>query len=251
MKGKPLVILGVTFLIILAIGFILIRPVAATIWSSWKSLKKAETDLKTVEEKKQILTSLKENQDLATVGDIALKYIPIDSQSGQLVIELTAVAQSNNLKVEETSLEKNKDSSSTPKEESTASPKGGTPSPTTSGQATNLGQVKEVEFSMKLSGTYNDFINFLREIESSARLITLNDMSMQMTSASGTQAAAFSVQISGVAYYKPAVSIEKTIANLNISEATIKHFLDLKTYGQPINLPTESGFGRTNPFEGY
>ena len=250
MKGKPLVILGVTFLIILAIGFILIRPVAATIWSSWKSLKKAETDLKTVEEKKQILASLKENKDLASVGDIALKYIPIDSQSGQLVIELTAVAQSNNLKVEETSLEKNKESS-TPKEESTASPKGGTPSPATSGQATNLGQIKEVEFSMKLSGTYNDFINFLREIESSARLITLQNMAMQMTAASGTQAASFSAQITGVAYYKPAVSIEKTIANLNISEETIKHFLDLKTYGQPINLPTESGFGRTNPFEGY
>lgn len=245
MKSKPITILGVTILIIAAVVFFLIKPVVSSLWSAWKSLENAKEDLKTVEEKRQILEILEKNKELSSVGQIALKYIPKGSESGQLVIELTAIAGANNLKVEETSMEKSKESTSTATGETTAKT---SPAPQASPTKTTS-DIKEVEFSMKLSGTFTDFMNFLRAIDTSSRLISLKNIALQMSKTA--EQATFAAQIAGVAFYKSDVSISNTIDNIQVSDDTIRKFLNLKTYGLPINLPAESGFGRTNPFEGY
>jgi len=246
MKSKPITILGVTILIIAAVVFFLIKPVINSLWSAWTSLENAKGDLKTVEEKRQILEILEKNKDLPSVGQIALKYIPEGSESGQLVIELTAIAGANNLKVEETSMEKSQESTSTPTPEETTTKSSPTPqvSPTKTSS-----DIKEVEFSMKLSGTFSDFMNFLRAIDTSSRLISLKNLALQMSKTA--EQSTFAAQIAGVAFYKSDVSIPNTIDNIKVSDDTIRKFLNLKSYGLPINLPAESGFGRTNPFENY
>ena len=110
MRSKPIIILLVTFIIISLIGFFVIRPVVSSIWSSWRSLEQARTDLKSVEEKKKILEALKDNPDLSSVGEIALKYIPQESASGELVVEIAAIASANNLTIEEITMERKKES---------------------------------------------------------------------------------------------------------------------------------------------
>lgn len=247
MKNKPItIIIIISLILIVGIIFFLIRPVVTSVWSSWNELNNTKEDLKNVEAKVNVLQDLKNNQDINNVAQIALKYIPNETEAGELVIELTAMAQTNNLKVEETSMEKSKQTSKPQEETATPSP-GGTPSEDKTGGA------KEVEFSMKLSGTYPDFMSFLRSVETSARLIVIKNLALQMATETvgNEQKSTFATQIAGVAYYKNDLTIENTLDNVKISENTLKKFLNLKTYGIPINLPTESGFGRTNPFEGY
>lgn len=252
MRSKPITIILITLIVVAAICFFLIRPVTTSIWASWKGLQQARSDLTNLAEKKQILEALKNNPDLANVGGIALKYIPQESDSGELVVELAAIANNNNLKVEEMSMEKSQETK-TSEEVTTPTPKS-TTSTQASPATSTTGGAKEVDFSMKLSGSFGDFLNFLRGVESTSRLISLESIALQMnTTTTGQQQpqAALSAQIKGVAYYKPDVSLEPILANINVSQETIDKFLNLKPFGSPINLPTESGFGRTNPFENY
>jgi len=247
MRSKPIIILLVTFIIISLIGFFVIRPVVSSIWSSWRSLEQARTDLKSVEEKKKILEALKDNPDLSSVGEIALKYIPQESASGELVVEIAAIASANNLTIEEITMERQKESTAQTEEQTTKENKA-TPTPQVS--AEKKSEFNEVEFALKVSGTYNDLVNFLRGIESSSRLIAINKFALQM-SQNAENKGALSSQMSGAAFYKTDISLEKNLQNIQVLTETIEKFLNLKTFGSPINLPTESGFGRTNPFENY
>ncbi|KKQ18308.1 MAG: hypothetical protein US31_C0006G0039 [Berkelbacteria bacterium GW2011_GWA1_36_9] len=244
MKNKPILIIAITFFVILGIVIFLIRPVVSSILVSWRDLNQTKENLKKVEEKKQVLEALKSNQDLTKVADIAEQYIPKEEASGQLIIELTAMAQGNNLKVEQTSIEKSKD---TPKDTTTDT----TTSPTPATSSTPaVSQIKTVDFTENLNGSYVDFINFLKALETSSRLILINNISIQAKTEAG-KAPSFNFQLAGSAYYKSKVDLEQNLANIKITEETLNKFLDLKSYGQPINLPGESGFGRTNPFETY
>lgn len=249
MKNKPLLIIIITCVVVAGIIMFLIKPVISSVLTSWKDLSQAKENLKTVEEKKQVLESLKTNQDLTKVADIAEKYIPKEENSGQLVIELTAMAQSNNLKIEQTSIEKAKNTATTDNADTTgkATP---SPSPNTSATPDAASQIKTVDFTEKLNGSYPDFINFLKAVETGSRLILIKNISMQTKIEAG-KPMSFNIDISGSAYYKTKISIEQNLNNIKITEETLTKFLNLKSYGQPINLPGESGFGRPNPFENY
>lgn len=250
MKSKPITILAVTFLIVAAIIFCLIRPVISSIWDSWRNLEKARAELQNIEEKKKILEALKNNPDVSSVGQIALKYIPKDTESGELVVELAAIAQTNNLKVEEITMEKSKETPK-PEEETEATKKS---SPTPQITPTNTSGIKEVTFSIKVSGAYTDLIAFLRGIESSSRLIAIKNLALQVNQSQNKDtpnAITLSSQMSGTAYYKTEILKEETIQNIQVTQDTIDKFLNLKTFGSPINLPAEQGSGRSNPFENY
>lgn len=252
MKNQKLIIIGITTLVVLGISFFLIKPVVTSVWISLKNYSQAKSELKALNEKKQILAELQENPNLKNVSEIAQNYIPKDTESGQLVIELTAMARANNLKVEQISLEKSKTSTSTT-EEATPTPAAKTnasPTPTPSGSANPTGDAKPVDFSLQVSGSFNDFLNFLNTVETSSRLISLKNITMQQKVGTD-KSVTFSAQISGSAFYKNKITVESTNDNLKISDDIINKFLNLKAYGQPIDLPTESGFGRSNPFEGY
>ena len=249
MKSKPAVILGITFLLVAGIVFLFIWPVASSIWQSWQGLKETKANLKEIEETKQVLNALKNNQQLANVGEIAKKYLPEDQEAGQLVIELTAMAEANHLKVEQTTLEKSKEEPK--KEEETAkSETKKSPTPTPGGSPTPAEKAKTVDFTVKISGTFADFMNFLKSIETSSRLIAVKDIAME-SKAEKDKPTAFSAQMTGSAYYKKEVTLEKNLENLKLAQETLDRFFNLKTYGQPINLTGEEGFGRTNPFENY
>lgn len=239
MNSKPITILAITIIVIGAIIFFFIRPVVSSVWTSWKNLEKSRQEIQDVERKKQIIEEIKNNPQLKDIANIALKYIPQESESGQLVIELTAIASTNNLIVEQTSMDQKASQQTT------------TPSPGASASP-ETAAIKEIQFTMGLSGAYNDFLNFLAAVDSSSRLIALRTLTLNRQETTNEQGQAnFKAQISGSAYYKADVSIAKTIDNLKVPDETIRKFLNLKSYGLPINLTTEAGFGRSNPFEGY
>jgi len=223
---------SVTLAILLITGIFYLWPTISNTWQIYQKEKKAKIDLSDAAKKKDILDNLSKNDKLKNVYSIAANYIPENQDSGDLVIELTAIAGQSNLKVTQFSLDSavvaksNNDNTSAPKEKATS-------------------DAGEVKFSLKIEGSFADYKNFLKNTETGSRLISFTTMSLSQAEGS------FSAQVSGKAYYKKASTLESTLANINIPQATIDRFISLKTYGTPINLPTETGFGREDPFAAY
>jgi len=249
MKSNSLLIISLTIIIILGIIFLFIKSPATTILKAWQDLKHSEQDLKQSEERNKITADLKQKKDeINRIATIAEKYIPKDSESGDLILELTTIANNYNLKVEKTSLEKSQTTKESSEETtSTTNKEKSTPQPSTSPSASS-GGVQNVDFTMSLSGSFTDYLEFLKNVETSTRLIVIKSMTIQMGQEEGKPV---TFQLVGTAFYKLKVTIADNLDNIKVSQETINTFLNLKTYAQPINLPQESGFGRTNPFENY
>lgn len=238
------IFIGVSALIFIAIGFFFSRPNVTSAWQTYTQIQTAKNDLDAAAKKKEILTTLSKNNQLSNLYDIATKYIPESGDSSGLVIALSAMAGESNLKVDQLTFETappaggaKADTTDTTKTETPAA----TSTNTSDKSATTTG-VQEIKFNMTVSGTFPDFLNFLKSVESSSRLITFSKMSFSQSDTT------FQAQLSGTAYYKKGNSLETTLENIKISQDTINKFQNLKSYGTPINLPTESGFGRTDPF---
>lgn len=206
-------------------------------WKIYKEIQTAKSDLDGVAKKKEVLTTLANNNQLGNLYDVAAKYIPENQNSSELVIGLSAMASESKLGVDQLSFDSITAEKTTTDSDKTATTK----APDTAGSETNAG-TKELTFSMTVSGTFPDFLNFLKNTETSSRLITFTKMSFSQSDK------AFMAQLSGTAYWKKGNTLETTLDNIKISKGTIDKFQNLKSYGTPINLPTESGFGSTNPF---
>lgn len=239
MNRTSWIILLCTVVICIGIGFFFSWPQTNSTWKVYSETKNAKKELTEISKKKDVLTNLSKNNQLTNLFNIASNYIPEIQKSGELVIELTAIAGQNNLKVEQVTL----DTGETPSAADDATDTATTDKTAAATPAADPNAISEIKFSMKVSGGFNDFLNFLKTTETSSRLITISAMDL-------TQAeTGFSAQIAGKTYYKKGTNLEQNLANVKISQETIDKFQNLKTYGTPINLPTESGFGRVNPFD--
>lgn len=220
-----------TTIICLGIGFFFTKPYAMSAWKIRKEIQTAKNDLNQISKRKEVLTALSKNNQLDNLFDIASKYIPEGDNSSELVIGLSAMAGESKLGVDQLTFD-----SAPPKPAATNTTTAPTPG------ATNIA-TKELTFSMTVSGNFPDFLNFLKSTEKSSRLITFTKMSFSQSDK------AFIAQLSGTSYWKQGNDLETTLDNIKISKETIEKFQNLKSYGTPIDLPTESGFGRVNPFE--
>lgn len=230
----------ITLLICSVISFFLIRPVVSSSWKTYKDTQAAKKDLDEISKRKEVLNELSKNSQLSSLYDTAVTYIPQDSNSGALVIELSAIANNAKMKVEQVSLESTA-APTTPQEDTSKTKPDNSKTPTPAPTENTATAISEIPFTMKLTGTFTDFQKFLQDIETSSRLITISGMNLSQNEAGLT------VSISGKTYWKKGSNLEKTLANIQISKETIELFKNLKTYGTPIN-PAESGFGRTDPF---
>jgi len=234
-----------TVAICAVIGFFFIKPVVTSTWKTYKSNQQAKKDLSDASGLKDALLKLAKNNQLNSLYSIASSYIPQTGDSGTLIIELSGAAEQANMTVEGISMESAQPTGQQQQDQTTAS--GGnnqTQSTTSQSNTTNSG-LQELPFTMKVSGAFTDFMDFLQNIDTSSRLISITALSLSQ------QNNAFSADITGKAYWKKGTDLQNTLANIQISQETIDKFQNLKTYGQPINLPQESGFGRTDPFAGF
>jgi len=233
------IIVITTIVIIALVGFFFIWPKANSSWKIYKQEAQAKKDLEDVSKRKDVVAELSKTNELSSLYDIASKYIPEEANSGDLVIQLTAMANDAKLTVDQISLETEAKPKTTTGEDTTTN----TTTQTTT--SSNTSDIKEVGFNLKVSGTFADFLNFLKSVETSSRLISISAMNLIQAQDK------FSADIKGKAYWEKGVSLEKNLANISIPQETISKFKNLKTFGNPINLPTEQGFGRPDPFAGF
>ena len=244
-----LVFISVTILIVFAISYFYLSPKLSSAWQNYKEIKKSQETLKEISQKKDILVKFSRDKKVSDAYTIASNYIPEEEKSGDLVIGLSEMTKQSNLKVEQISFDKVATSSSSSTSSSTdtnANSNSDTKGNTSSSTDNKSSKVSEINFSMKVSGTFADFMLFINNLEKSSRLVTINSMDL-------TQAIdkSFSAQLEGKAYYQKTADLDTSLAAINISQDIINKFKNLKSYGQPINLQTESGFGRPDPFSTY
>lgn len=242
MNRAGLMVIGLTVLIIGAFSFFFCWPLIRDGLQIYQETKKAETQLADLSTKKEVLTKLSQNNQLAQLKTIASKYIPEEVDSSGLILELSAIANQNQLTVEQTSL--NTQPVATKKtEDSNNSTNQQNSNQNNQNQNSQASNAQTVDFNLRLSGTYTDFIKFLAGTESSSRLISLSSLNLSQSDKN------FVATVSGKAYWKVAIAQESTLTNITISEDVINKFLNLKTFSIPLNLTKDEGFGRSNPFE--
>lgn len=236
-----IIFIATTVLIVFAVFYFYLNPSLNSAWLNYKEIKKSQDTLKGISQKKEILQKLSLNNQLTDAYTIASNYIPEQEDSGDLVIGLSEMAKQSKLTVEQISFDKPTAKSSEGSD--TAKQTDNTASNTQTASNTDF---KEIEFSMKVSGTFTDFLTFINNLEKSSRLVTITAMDL-------TQSAdkAFGASIKGKAYWQKTANLDTSLTAINISPDIINKFKNLKSYGQPINLQTESGFGRPDPFSTY
>lgn len=244
MNRTSWVFIATATLICLLLGFFFSRPNVTGAWKTYKETQSAKSELDKVSKKKDALATLSKNTQLSNTYDIAQKYIPENQDSSGLVIALSALATGSKLGVD--ALTFNTVTTPAVAADTSANNSAAAASTTTtpSGTATTAtgGSIKEVTFDMTISGAFPDFLNFLKNTETSSRFITFTKMSFSQSDKS------FIAQLSGTSYWKQGSALESTLENIKITQNTIDKFQNLKSYGTPINLPTENGFGNSNPF---
>jgi len=240
MNLASITVITLTVLIIGAFSFFFCWPLVRDGIKIYKETKKAETDLADLSTKKELLTKLSQNNQLTELKTIASKYIPQEVDSSGLILELTAIANQNQLLVEQTSL--NTQVATVKKQEDSDTSQSNNNNQSNTKQ-TDQAAAQTVNFNLKVNGTYADFIKFLAGTETSSRLISLDSLGLSQTDKS------FTASISGKAYWKVVSTQESTLANIKISDDVISKFKNLKTFSAPLTLTKDEGFGRNNPFE--
>jgi len=220
MTRKSQIFIAVTALICLGFGFFFSKPKIANAWQTYREIQNTKKDLSQTAQKKEVLSALSKDNLLNNLYDIAAKYIPSDQNSSELVMSLSALAGQSNLSVDQLTFD----------DAASADTK------------TTETSMKESTFSMTVSGTFSDFLNFLKNAETSSRLITFDNMNFSASNS------VFTAQFSGTAYWKTANALTATLENIKVSPDTINKFQNLKSYSTPTNVNVESGFGRTDPF---
>lgn len=224
MNRAVLSIWGITVLICAAIIIFGLWPSITQDLNTINETKNAKAKLDEASRMKETLNNLNKNNELANLVVTAKNYIPEDAQSGELILELTAMAGKTNLSVEQLALEADKPAA-------------------TSGSNTSAPTASEIGFQLTLSGTFENFSQFLKLTETSSRLITIQSLNMNQAPEK------FTAEIVGKSYYKKATVFSGNIADITISTATIQKLQNLKTYANPIDTQNEAGFGRVNPFD--
>lgn len=237
MNRNMVIIIITSALVFGALIIFQIRPNVIDAWKIIQDTRIIKKEVNSATGKEKVLAVLAKDARINTIYDIAAKYIPETQSSGELVIELSAIANQNNLKVKKVSLETTPSPSRNVSTDETDT-KETQPTPETSNEP-----LKQLKFSLTLDGSFPDFLNFIKSAETSSRLITFSTLNLNRTTDNLT------AEISGVAYYKPKTTLKDELEDIQVSQATINQFQNLKTFGTPINLPTESGFGRVNPFD--
>lgn len=246
MNRTSWIFIGTALLILAISGFFLFRPITLSDWQTYRATKSAEKELEEISKKKEVLTNLAKDNQLKNLREIAAKYIPEEAKSSELILELTAMAEQNKLQIEQVSLESKKPTDKKDEDTSASSTSSTTSSPSSSTSSSNQpaapGGSQEISFTLKVRGTFGDFIGFLKSAETASRLVAIKGLTLAYDDKG------FSAQVSGKSYWKQSETKEKTLVNISVTKETIEKFQNLKTYSLPINLTHEEGFGRTDPF---
>lgn len=241
MNRAALTIWGSTLLVSAAIILFVLWPGISSDLTTMQKTKDAQIKLTEASQMKKTLAELNKNNELSNLVTIAKNYIPEASQSGELILELSAIANQAGISVDQLSLEAEKKTAK-PATDTTTTPTD-TSTPAANTAVAGGSGASEIGFQMTLSGSFDTFKQFLKLTETSSRLISINSLNMSQTTDK------FTAQISGKSYYKKATTFSGNIADITLSTTTIEKLQNLKTYANPIDTQNEAGFGRTNPFE--
>lgn len=231
-------IAGVSLLILLLVIFLIVRPVVFGIWENYQKAKTAQEELNLLELERETLLDLqkskKETDDL--YNKIAT-FLPEKINGGDFVVQLENIANQNNQNQTEIKIKEEKSKQKTIAEQKT------TTNETVKG--TQEETIQERVFTLTQTGFFPDLVNFLKNLEQSSRLNTLEKLSITREENNS-----LTIEIEGLIYYKPGITIQDTLASLQITPQEEKEIMDLEHFGEIISIKSMDDVqgGRSDPF---
>ena len=244
--NKPIIIIwSITISICAAIGYFIMYPNITNGLKTYNSTKQINEELTNSTQRKKVLTDLSKNNDLAGLTKIATSYIPEDSMAAELILELSGIAKNAGVEVDQLSFS-NKTSTPSSGPGPGADPSMGEGPMGAAAVGMVSGNTEEVGFQMTISGGFDSIIKFLSLSEVSARLTSIQSISLSEDKLGGKTSA----QISGSGYWKKATIMQASdTSSVMITAETIQKLKSLTQNSEPVNTTTEEGFGRANPFD--
>lgn len=231
-------IIGISGGICLLIGIFLLGPALVRDWQTYKDTRSAQKELDELAQKKKALGELAKNPDLDKIQATAAAYMPEEAKSSELVLELTAIVSEAQMSVEQISLE----STAQPAKEEDVTATKTSDTATTQTAKTTGTMAQPVGFTLKISGTFENLMNFFKLIETSNRLVVVKGLNLSQ------EKDKFTADIKGEAYWKKVGTADDSLVNITVATEILQKFANLRQYSTPIDTSAEAGFGRANPF---
>lgn len=230
MNKTSWIIISISGGVCLLISIFLLGPGLINDLKTLKETKIAKKQLTELSQKKAVLGELSKNPDLNKITTTAATYIPDEAKSSDLILELSAMVTEAQMSVEQISLE----AATAPatETETTTAPK----TKTTPTAANPVG------FTLKISGTFENLMNFCKLMETSNRLIVVQGLDLSQDKDK------FTADIKGETYWKKVGTVDDSLANITVAAETLQKFANLKQYSTPIDTSVDAGFGRVDPF---
>ncbi len=189
-------------IIIFGVFFGIIKPQAQNLKLSNITLAAKERELIAKEKKVKDLKKI-ENQleDIKAQSDILIKALPSEKDIPGLLVQIEAIANNFgiNLAESEFSLPSSETNSTTPSTNQQTENLGiESGNQTTTSASTSSYKIKELNFPLKISGSYEKSIDFLKTLQNNLRIFKINSLNIEAPSKEETN---FSLSVNITTYY--------------------------------------------------
>lgn len=238
-KNKStIIIIFIALLCEFAVIYYFIKPKVDLFFSQNERINQISIEITTLEEEQKNLNNLvKQKQTVEETGIIANNLIPEEAKMSNFMLELDSLAKSYNLAIPNITIDEKKDIKTAQKTE-----EGENKSQSANSEVIYPAGIKVLNFKTTVSGTYDDFLNFLTKLESASRLNSLPALSLSPANGVVT------VALDGDIFYLPEQDEASTKTKVNLDKNNLEK-IKLLVQQKPFEKPSTSGSdGRDNPF---
>lgn len=249
LKNRSFWLFGILSIIILAILVYLAGiPYLRKLQKMTSEITQKRLDIGVLQEKLTVLQKLKTQEEtLLDLADRAQKYLPQSRKEGDFIIDFEKIAQESESTINSTAVivkAEKKALAEVPKEEEEPKTKTKTKTKTETTKATS--PVSATAFSANITTNFRSFLTMLFNLERSRRLSAFDTFTITRG-----EEDTLSIKMDGEIYHKDKITVSKDLENIKISEEVEQKLKNLGQFGEYINLQSESGFGRDDPFSEF
>lgn len=183
---KTFITASVYLVIFVAIIIFALKPSIDGLEQNKKKIAASQTELNQIYDKLDYLQKISKNPDeLKSTEKIVNNYWPDNSDISQFIVQTEDLAKSNNLILDNISIDENKKTSSAKKDDSKQS-----------SSAKKSNSPSGSQFTFNLQAPYQSILTFIKGMETLPRFNSISSISLN-----GTEESGINMRLSGTIYY--------------------------------------------------
>ena len=196
------------FIEILILPIAMIGIIAALLWFAWPTygeikdlIQEIGTKEETLEKKQKLIVDIEKlvNQYEDIAGRVSKVFyaLPNEAEIPNVLVQLEALASENGMIFESSSFSKTQQSA----QNKTTSGNSAAPSSETAEQQDTIEQIKSVSMDISLTGSYENFKNYLRSLENNIRIMDITSVNFSSSSGSSGDSSEKEEEVSDIFSY--------------------------------------------------